>query len=84
METFSSIISIIPEEVHKYKDEWLLLMHSDSYSVSYIKELCSISPDVTQRQANLLTGTYSKNLSHCFKLLGSFFFVIEEVEVKLE
>lgn len=29
LETFSSIISIIPEEdkAHKYKDEWLLWMH---------------------------------------------------------
>lgn len=55
MEAFSFIISIIPEEdeVHKYEDGWLLLMHSDTYSVSYIEELCSISPDVKQRQANL-------------------------------
>lgn len=55
MEPFSSIISIIPEEekVNKYEDGWLLLMHSESYSVSYIEELCSISPDVTQRWANL-------------------------------
>lgn len=77
METFSSIISIIPEEdkVHKYEDGWLLLMHSDSYSVPYIEEQCSISPNVTQRQrGKSLTGTYSKNLNRCFKLLGRFFF----------
>lgn len=55
METFSSIISIIPEEdkVNKYEDGWLLLMHSDSHSVSYMEELFPISLDVTQRRANL-------------------------------
>lgn len=55
METFSSIISILPEEdkVHKYKDGWLLLMHSDSYSLSYIEELCPISLDVRHRLPSL-------------------------------
>lgn len=55
MKMFSSIISIIPKEdkVNKYEDGWLLLMHSDSYTVCYIEELCSISPDFTQWQANL-------------------------------
>lgn len=55
METFSSIISILPEEdkVPQYKDGWLLLMHSDSYSLSYIEELCSTSPDVTHSLASL-------------------------------
>lgn len=50
MKMFFSIISITSEEdkVNKYEDGWLLLMHSDSYSVCYIEEQCSISPDFIQ------------------------------------
>lgn len=50
MKMFSSIISIMPEEnkVNKYEDGWSLLMNSDSYSVCYVEELCSISPDFIQ------------------------------------
>lgn len=50
MKMFSSIISILPEEdkVNNYEDGWLLLMHSDSNSVFYSEEQCSISPDFIQ------------------------------------